>query len=264
MATAELTFNLADLQVRGLDCYVQFFNCRCNVIWTRRFAIRALITANGVRQYKLYCTGCNRLCSGAISHKKLDALTMEYADRAAFSHNSPMPACERCDDDANGVELHHWAPRAVFDDADYWPTGYLCRKCHHLWHAKMTRQTAGDYMTNRRPLPLRRHSETFEVPFGGLRSNHTVTVGYYLDGAVGEVFINGGKSGEVVEAIARDSAVLLSLALQYGADLDSIRHAITRDAQGAPSSIIGAVIDRLGGGNGARVESTISRETGKH
>jgi hypothetical protein len=39
--------------------------------------------------------------------------------------------------------------------------------------------------------------------------------------------------------------VLLSLALQYGCELDTARHAITRDSQGAPSSIIGAVIDRL-------------------
>jgi hypothetical protein len=97
----------------------------------------------------------------------------------------------------------------------------------------------------RRILPQRRYSETFEIAFGGLNRAHTITVGFYVEGSVGEVFVNGGKSGEAVEAIARDGAVLLSLALQYGCELDTARHAITRDSQGAPSSIIGAVIDRL-------------------
>jgi hypothetical protein len=93
-------------------------------------------------------------------------------------------------------------------------------------------------MSERRILPQRRSCETFEIDFGGLARSHTITLG--------EVFINGGKSGELVEAIARDGAVVLSLALQYGAELDNIRSAITRDAQGAPTSIIGAVLDQLG------------------
>lgn len=100
-------------------------------------------------------------------------------------------------------------------------------------------------MSEREPLPMRRFCETIEVPFGGLARSHFVTVGYYGDGRPGEVFINGGKSGEVVEAIARDAAVLLSMALQYGAELETIKHAITRDGRGDPSSIIGAVVDRM-------------------
>jgi hypothetical protein len=98
---------------------------------------------------------------------------------------------------------------------------------------------------DRRALPARRRSETFEVAFGGLHKNHTITVGFYADGSIGEVFINGGKSGEQVEAIARDGAVLLSVALQMGVSLVTLRHAITRDGQGKPSSIVGAVVDRL-------------------
>jgi hypothetical protein len=100
-------------------------------------------------------------------------------------------------------------------------------------------------MADRRALPACRHCETFELPFGGLNRAHTVTVGYYPDGSIGEVFINGGKSGEQVEAIARDGAVLLSMLLQHGVSLDTLRHAITRDGQGQPSSIIGVVVDRL-------------------
>lgn len=101
-------------------------------------------------------------------------------------------------------------------------------------------------MTQRNALPARRFSHTFDVEFGGLSRCHTVTAGRYDDGRIGEIFINGGKSGEQVEAIARDGAVLLSLALQYGAPLDTIAKALTRDAQGAPSTIVGAVVDQLG------------------
>ncbi len=98
---------------------------------------------------------------------------------------------------------------------------------------------------DRQELPLRRRSETFEVDFGGLRSPHTITVGYYPDGGIGEVFINGGKSGEVVEAIARDGAVILSMALQHGVPIERIGHAITRDGQGMPQTIVGVIVDLL-------------------
>jgi hypothetical protein len=106
-------------------------------------------------------------------------------------------------------------------------------------------------MTERRVLPARRQAETFDISFGGVNRRYAVTVGLYKDGDIGEVFISGGKSGEQVEAIARDGAVVLSLALQYGVPLDSIASAITRDERGAPSSIVGAVIDRLMGANNA-------------
>lgn len=94
-------------------------------------------------------------------------------------------------------------------------------------------------------LPARRHAETFEVEAGGYASTHLITLGRYADGRIGEVFINGGKSGELVEAIARDGAVLLSIALQHGASIETISHSITRDNQGHPSSIVGAVVDAL-------------------
>ena len=100
-------------------------------------------------------------------------------------------------------------------------------------------------MTERQALPMKRGCETFEIEFGGLSKCHTVTVGYYPDGRPGEVFINGGKSGELVEAIARDGAVLVSMCLQYGVPLDTIKHALTRDGQDQPQSIIGVVVDRL-------------------
>ena len=57
--------------------------------------------------------------------------------------------------------------------------------------------------------------------------------------------VDSRKTGRDVESIAREAAVLLSLALQHGVAVESVRHAITRNGNGTPSSILGAVIDAL-------------------
>src|SRR5262252_147654 len=95
------------------------------------------------------------------------------------------------------------------------------------------------------PLPARRAAETFVLPFGGQGQSFHVTVGYYPNGDVGEIFISGAKAGSDVEAVARDGAVLISLAIQYGVPLETIRHALTREQDGLPSTIIGAVVEQL-------------------
>ena len=50
----------------------------------------------------------------------------------------------------------------------------------------------------RRTLPQRRAAETFDLRFWS--QNFTVTVGFYPDGTVGEVFIDGGKTGKTSRA----------------------------------------------------------------
>ena len=97
----------------------------------------------------------------------------------------------------------------------------------------------------RRPLPMRRHSETSNLDFGGLAGGYTLTIGFYADNTPGEIFLSGAKSGQQLEAGARDGAILVSLALQHGVEATTIAHAITRDERGEPLSVIGAAIDRL-------------------
>jgi hypothetical protein len=100
----------------------------------------------------------------------------------------------------------------------------------------------------RATLPHRRECETFELAHGGQNSVFQITIGRYgAEGGhrVGEVFIAGSKSGTAFEAVARDGAILLSLALQHGVDLDIIKHAITREPDGSASTIVGAVVDKL-------------------
>lgn len=100
-------------------------------------------------------------------------------------------------------------------------------------------------MTARAALPGRRETETFELQHGKQNTQFTISVGRYRDHRIGEVFISGGKTGSDFEAIARDGAILLSLALQHGVPLELIKRAITREGGGEPSTIVGAVVDRL-------------------
>jgi hypothetical protein len=102
-------------------------------------------------------------------------------------------------------------------------------------------------MSERRLLPSRRYSENFALRFGGRNRTFHVTCGYYdrARAMLGEVFINGGRSGQDDEALARDGAVLISLGLQYGVPLRVMRDAITRNQDASPSTIIGEVLDVL-------------------
>ena len=46
------------------------------------------------------------------------------------------PACEVLGCQNKGTEYHHYAPRHLFEDAELWVTGFLCKEHHMLWHKK--------------------------------------------------------------------------------------------------------------------------------
>jgi hypothetical protein len=98
-------------------------------------------------------------------------------------------------------------------------------------------------MVARERLPNRRECEGFDVEALGLRFH--ATVGRFADGRVAEVFITNHKAGNMAGIMASDSAVLCSLALQYGAPIDVIRHALMRDGRSNASGPLGVVLDRL-------------------
>ena len=95
----------------------------------------------------------------------------------------------------------------------------------------------------RRTLPQRRAAETIDLRFWN--QPFTVTVGVYADGTPGEVFIDGRKTGNDIQPIARDAGVVLSLALHHGTPIETIRRAVTRNGSGSAASILGAVVDAL-------------------
>jgi|ERR1700722_1850699 len=106
------------------------------------YELVSIETEAGVRVFRLQCLACNRKATTHIARSKLSAADMVDARliRSDFDPNrwTQTETCERCG--AVGVELHHWAPRAVFgvEEADKWPTSALCPKCHTEWHRRMS------------------------------------------------------------------------------------------------------------------------------
>jgi hypothetical protein len=97
-------------------------------------------------------------------------------------------------------------------------------------------------------LPNRRQSETFEFTHEGHR--YTACVGFDRKGAPAEVFLSTGKPGSGLEAVARDLAVTLSLGLQFGVPVDTLRHAVTRLDDGTAAGPAGKLLDLVAGRNG--------------
>jgi hypothetical protein len=100
-------------------------------------------------------------------------------------------------------------------------------------------------MTGRERLPDRRANESFTFELNGLR--FTATVSRFRDGRIGELFLNNHKFGNQSDTNARDAAILLSFALQHGADLEAIRRALCRDSHGRALGPIAAALDIIAG-----------------
>jgi hypothetical protein len=98
-------------------------------------------------------------------------------------------------------------------------------------------------MTERLRLPNRRGAETFDLECAGLR--YRATIGRFADDTVAEVFLTNHKANSQAGIMASDAAVLASIALQYGAPLQTLQRALMRDARGGASSPIGMALDML-------------------
>lgn len=100
-------------------------------------------------------------------------------------------------------------------------------------------------MTNRKALPARRRADTFRFRFRDARGSFHVTLGYYDEGPVGEIFLNCPKVGTEMETIARACAVLASIALQHGATLSELAGALPKEEDNSQSTVIGAVLEEI-------------------
>lgn len=119
-------------------------------------------------------------------------------------------------------------------------------------------------MSARERLPDRRESDLIEVEHvwrgahGEVGETMLVTLGRHADGRVAEVFIDypprdgERRKSERTMALGRDIAVLISVALQYGAPLDVLCHAVSREdaymlgaLKEVPSTPVGTVLDAL-------------------
>jgi ribonucleoside-diphosphate reductase alpha chain len=103
----------------------------------------------------------------------------------------------------------------------------------------------------RSSLPRRREHEVFEFEHDCL--HYTAGIGRYGYGPIGEVFLDVSKAGTAIQTYARDSAIILSLLLQHGCPIETVRHALTRNPDGKAAGPIGALLDLLAGPLGDRL-----------
>ena len=96
----------------------------------------------------------------------------------------------------------------------------------------------------RQKLANRRPSEQFSFECNGLK--YTATVSRYPDGRLSEIFISNNKPSSQSDVNARDSAIAASLALQFGCPLQTLQHALLRDARGNAASPLGVALDMVG------------------
>jgi hypothetical protein len=79
-------------------------------------------------------------------------------------------------------------------------------------------------MSHRRRLPNRRDADVFTFEADGQR--YRAHLGRFEDGSPAEIFFDTGKTDAALQINAETSAVLVSLLLQYGVDIDAIRHSV--------------------------------------
>ncbi len=115
-------------------------------------------------------------------------------------------------------------------------------------------------MSERERLPDRRVGVTFTFDHaypGAFPMTFTATTGHYpsLDetrlGRIGEVFLSlVNDTDKRVNVDMHDASVILSFALQHGADLEEIGKACLRGEDGVPHGWVGAFIDAFVGAFG--------------
>jgi len=93
---------------------------------------------------------------------------------------------------------------------------------------------------SRERLNPRRYNENETIEFGGI--DVAVSFGFTDDARIGEVFLSTRKVGTAMDTAVRDLAVLMSIALQYGATPTVIERSLTASEIGAPEGLAGKII----------------------
>jgi ribonucleoside-diphosphate reductase alpha chain len=96
---------------------------------------------------------------------------------------------------------------------------------------------------SRTNLPNRRPCETFTFSLAGL--SYVASVGFDDKGRPMELFLGSGKAGTHLAIATQEAAILTSLAMQYGAPLETLRNASLRAEGGAAEGAVGHVLDLL-------------------
>jgi hypothetical protein len=97
------------------------------------------ITGSGTSQVYWKCNACHKNAVGTarfIQHALITGYGIKIDD-IPTEKDYRVEKCAVCGE--LGAEYHHWAPRHLFgDNADKWPTAYLCKAHHDEWHNILT------------------------------------------------------------------------------------------------------------------------------
>jgi ribonucleoside-diphosphate reductase alpha chain len=96
---------------------------------------------------------------------------------------------------------------------------------------------------HRQRLDNRRFSETFDLEVNGRK--YRCSFSRFSDGRLAEIFLSNNRVNSDSDTAAKDSAVVCSIALQFGVPVDVIRKALMRDSAGRPSGPLGVALDFL-------------------
>lgn len=101
-----------------------------------------LIQRDGRITVVLVCACSKKIKALRAAHERDRELVVYRDNRCERCHGV---GCDECHGDPcarcgsfDHVEWHHWAPQALFEDAEDWPMAQLCRSCHTLWHQRVT------------------------------------------------------------------------------------------------------------------------------
>jgi hypothetical protein len=100
------------------------------------------LTASGIIQLIWCCSQCDYR-SSPVPHYLAESMGIPnirslptISSYAGLFGRCIVHGCE-----SDEVELNHFAPRAIFgQDAENWPTGYLCVRHHREWGERVTPQ----------------------------------------------------------------------------------------------------------------------------
>jgi hypothetical protein len=98
----------------------------------------------------------------------------------------------------------------------------------------------------RQKLPSRRGALVINLMHWG--QPLTATIGFYEDGRPSELFLDPPKYSNDFANLARDAALVISLALQHGITVEEMRDGVGRTEAGVPHSVLGTALDALAEG----------------
>lgn len=103
-------------------------------------------------------------------------------------------------------------------------------------------------MTRNR-LPQRRKAELVSFSHEGV--SYTAHFGCDGEGRLAELFLDAAKEGSAANTMARECAVITSIALQFGTPLNIIRDALPKLNDGSPAGPVGVALSHFTEGAGA-------------